>query len=122
MEHGTTQKEEENPDPQIHEISADDQDGDSITPTTGINPGPDRDSSGEVEEKDCVIDVKHRRPGGESFSEEKICRICHMGPEGDSSSSSSSSELMELGCGCKDELGTCHRHCAEKWFRHRGNR
>ncbi|GFP91695.1 hypothetical protein PHJA_001313500 [Phtheirospermum japonicum] len=29
---------------------------------------------------------------------------------------------MELGCGCKGELGVAHSHCAEAWFRVRGNR
>ncbi|KAL7212806.1 hypothetical protein ACSBR2_015484 [Camellia fascicularis] len=30
--------------------------------------------------------------------------------------------LIELGCGCKDELGIVHAHCAEAWFKLKGNR
>ena len=57
------------------------------------------------EEEDFVIDVER---------EEKICRICHL--------SSENMELIQLGCGCKDQLGVSHLHCAQTWFNHRGNR
>ncbi|MCI13975.1 hypothetical protein A2U01_0035100, partial [Trifolium medium] len=30
--------------------------------------------------------------------------------------------LIMLGCACKDELGIAHRHCAEAWFKIKGNR
>ncbi|XXG90244.1 hypothetical protein AAC387_Pa12g2058 [Persea americana] len=30
--------------------------------------------------------------------------------------------FIQLGCGCKDGLGTVHCHCAEVWFRLKGNR
>ncbi|XP_058208672.1 uncharacterized protein LOC131321757 [Rhododendron vialii] len=73
-------------------------------------------------EEDCVIDVKSDRQsssgGGESWRAEKVCRICHLSPE----NSSENSELIQLGCGCKAELGFSHLHCAETWFKHKGNR
>uniref|UniRef100_A0A5B7BDP5 RING-CH-type domain-containing protein n=1 Tax=Davidia involucrata TaxID=16924 RepID=A0A5B7BDP5_DAVIN len=71
---------------------------------------------------DCVIDVDKQRGGGsssgESSGEEKVCRICQVSSE----HTSESSELIQLGCSCKGELGVSHRHCAETWFRQRGNR
>ncbi|KAL7212807.1 hypothetical protein ACSBR2_015485 [Camellia fascicularis] len=30
--------------------------------------------------------------------------------------------LIELGCGCKDELGIAHGDCAKAWFEFKGNR
>ncbi|KAF0919048.1 hypothetical protein E2562_028271 [Oryza meyeriana var. granulata] len=47
------------------------------------------------------------------------CRICHLVPEG---AVEPGSEVIRLGCGCKDELGAAHRHCAEAWFRIKGDR
>ncbi|AQK97952.1 uncharacterized protein LOC100193426 isoform 2 [Zea mays] len=49
------------------------------------------------------------------------CRICHLGPE-DDESAVPGSEVMLLGCGCKDELGAAHQQCAEAWFRIKGDR
>ncbi|OEL34453.1 hypothetical protein BAE44_0004529 [Dichanthelium oligosanthes] len=49
------------------------------------------------------------------------CRICHLGPE-DGGSAAPGSEVIRLGCGCKDELGAAHRQCAEAWFRIKGDR
>ncbi|XP_042506504.1 uncharacterized protein LOC122082795 [Macadamia integrifolia] len=81
------------------------------------------------EQKACVsepdrhtsaVDVKCS--GGtvssEDWDSEKICRICHLSSE----QSSDMTDLIHLGCGCKDELGFAHHHCAETWFRLKGNR
>lgn len=77
--------------------------------------------------EDCVIiDVKCGGGGdggaGSSYSDEglraeKVCRICHM-----SLSEENSELLIQLGCGCKGELGVSHPHCAQTWFKHKGNR
>lgn len=48
-------------------------------------------------------------------NEEKVCRICHL-------SGGNSTDLIHLGCSCKDELGISHQHCAEAWFGSKGNR
>lgn len=57
---------------------------------------------------------------------ERICRICHFGsdqsPEATGDDKSVSPELIEIGCKCKNELGLAHFHCAEAWFKLRGNR
>ncbi|KAJ1285249.1 hypothetical protein BS78_03G265600 [Paspalum vaginatum] len=50
------------------------------------------------------------------------CRICHLGPEDGGSAAAPASEVIRLGCGCKDELGAAHRQCAEAWFRIKGDR
>ncbi|KAG5009903.1 hypothetical protein AAZX31_07G133600 [Glycine max] len=50
---------------------------------------------------------------------EKDCRICHMGLESDSHESGAP---IQLGCSCKDDLAAAHKHCAEAWFKIKGNR
>ncbi|KAE8717275.1 laccase-8-like [Hibiscus syriacus] len=50
---------------------------------------------------------------------EKDCRICHLGLE---SNSHESGGAIELGCSCKDDLAAAHKHCAEAWFKIRGNK
>jgi len=50
---------------------------------------------------------------------EMDCRICHMGLESDSHESG---VPIELGCSCKDDLAAAHKHCAEAWFKIKGNR
>lgn len=51
--------------------------------------------------------------------EERDCRICHLSLE---SSSNESGVPIELGCSCKDDLATAHKHCAEAWFKIKGNK
>ncbi|GMI77685.1 hypothetical protein HRI_001437800 [Hibiscus trionum] len=80
----------------------------------------------------CVIDIKGsgcgRRQFSESWDGERVCRICHLNSEQllESTVSTSTTEapldLIQLGCGCKDELGSAHGHCAEAWFKLKGNR
>ncbi|KAK7339778.1 hypothetical protein VNO77_20460 [Canavalia gladiata] len=50
---------------------------------------------------------------------ERDCRICHMGLE---SESHESGAPIELGCSCKGDLAAAHKHCAEVWFKIKGNR
>ncbi|GLJ06930.1 hypothetical protein SUGI_0052950 [Cryptomeria japonica] len=47
---------------------------------------------------------------------EKECRICHLGVEAEAGTS------IVLGCACKDDLAVSHKHCAEAWFKIKGNR
>ncbi|KAL6975969.1 hypothetical protein U1Q18_024764 [Sarracenia purpurea var. burkii] len=80
-----------------------------------------KDAKAEAEKEECVIEVKGG--GGSSgawggLRAEKVCRICHLGSE----NSSENSELIRLGCGCKEELGISHLRCAETWFMHKGSR
>ncbi|KAK1382159.1 RING-CH-type domain-containing protein [Heracleum sosnowskyi] len=72
----------------------------------------------------CVIDVKTE----ENLDAEWVCRICHLSSDqslesaSTSASASNEKELIQLGCGCKDELGSAHSYCAEAWFKLKGNR
>ncbi|KAI4372011.1 hypothetical protein MLD38_010299 [Melastoma candidum] len=89
-----------------------------------------------VENDSFVIDIRPRKAPGGCFEGEKICRICHLSSEQAldsnmpkvvaagkiSRAASFGAELILLGCGCKDDLGTAHRHCAEAWFKLKGNR
>lgn len=61
------------------------------------------------ENRDCSIDVKGEDDG--SRKGEKVCRICHFGKD----------NIITLGCDCKGELGSCHRHCAHLWFTQKGD-
>ncbi|KAK9284779.1 hypothetical protein L1049_023956 [Liquidambar formosana] len=78
----------------------------------------------EPEKNTCVVvDVTcdiGRSLSGENFNREKVCRICHLSFQ--QNSAGTSDDLMQLGCGCKGELGISHRYCAEAWFKHKGNR
>ncbi|CAK9138008.1 unnamed protein product [Ilex paraguariensis] len=69
----------------------------------------------EPAENEGVIDIKY---SGENLRAEKVCRICHLSAE----QPLENGELMQLGCGCKGELGISHRSCAEAWFEQKGNR
>ena len=50
---------------------------------------------------------------------ERDCRICHMSLD---SSNQESGGSIELGCACKDDLAAAHKHCAEAWFKIKGNK
>ncbi|KAI3466755.1 hypothetical protein Pfo_023418 [Paulownia fortunei] len=71
---------------------------------------------GEDKCSSCVVNINCNGFVGEN---QRVCRICHLSAK---ESGKNSVELMELGCGCKGELGVAHSHCAEAWFRLRGNR
>ncbi|KAL6993044.1 hypothetical protein U1Q18_011164 [Sarracenia purpurea var. burkii] len=69
-------------------------------------------AAAETKKEECVIEVKRdgRSSGvGGGLRAKKVCRICHLGSE----ISSENSELIRLGCGCKEELGVSHLRCAE---------
>ncbi|XP_076890399.1 uncharacterized protein LOC143541462 [Bidens hawaiensis] len=44
----------------------------------------------------------------------KDCRICHLSLVG--------GDAFELGCCCKNDLAAAHKHCAETWFKIKGNK
>ncbi|PHU05035.1 hypothetical protein BC332_25857 [Capsicum chinense] len=50
---------------------------------------------------------------------ERDCRICHLSLM---SSGNESGVAIELGCSCKDDLAAAHKHCAETWFKIKGNK
>ncbi|CAI8618672.1 unnamed protein product [Vicia faba] len=95
----------------------------SIKATKGVS---------ETDKNSCVIDVNCG--SGKDFSEnldgETICRICHLASGqpleetavGTPNSADDKTGLIMLGCACKSELGIAHSHCAEAWFKIKGNR
>ncbi|KAL6544873.1 hypothetical protein OROMI_023735 [Orobanche minor] len=82
---------------------------------------PARNKAVRVDEAEqrssCVIDINGHDFVGEN--QRVVCRICHLSEK---ESGKTPIELMEIGCGCQGELGVAHSHCAETWFRVRGNR
>ncbi|KAG5029511.1 hypothetical protein AAZX31_05G148500 [Glycine max] len=86
----------------------------------------------ETDKNSCVIDINCHSCDGfsENLEGEMICRICHLASGqpleaadvGTASSATTNTDLIQLGCACKDELGIVHSHCAEAWFKLKGNR
>ncbi|KAK2377103.1 RING/FYVE/PHD zinc finger superfamily protein [Trifolium repens] len=50
---------------------------------------------------------------------ERDCRICHLSMD---MTNHESGIPMELGCSCKEDLAAAHKHCAETWFKIKGNK
>ena len=85
----------------------------------------------ETDKDSCVIDIKSGscKKVYENSEGERVCRICHLTSVQSldettvgTASSAKSADLIQLGCACKDELGIAHAHCAEAWFKLKGNR
>lgn len=83
----------------------------------------------EAEKQSCVININcgNGKGCGDKWDGESICRICHLSSDQSpdrttATTVNSTVDLIHLGCGCKDELGIAHGHCAEAWFKLKGNR
>ncbi|KAM5587922.1 hypothetical protein ABKV19_006395 [Rosa sericea] len=84
----------------------------------------------EAERDSHVINIKcgSGKGFGDNWEAESVCRICHLSSDQspdrktETSSCSVTMDLIHLGCECKDELGIAHAHCAEAWFKLKGNR
>lgn len=51
------------------------------------------------------------------------CRICRISVDmTNGNAESETTTPIELGCSCKNDLATAHKHCAERWFRIKGNK
>jgi hypothetical protein len=50
---------------------------------------------------------------------DRDCRICHLSFD---ESNHESGAPIELGCSCKEDLAAAHKHCAEAWFKIKGNK
>lgn len=79
----------------------------------------------EAEKQSCVININCGC--GDRLDGERICRICHLSSDQSPDRTTATTvnytvDLIHLGCGCKDELGIAHGHCAEAWFKLKGNR
>lgn len=92
-------------------------------------------SSSDHEESSGSTEIKERRSSdSSSVSEvdlecgeselhlakvERDCRICHLSLD---ATNPESGVPIELGCSCKDDLAAAHKHCAEAWFKIKGNK
>ncbi|KAL2343280.1 hypothetical protein Fmac_004565 [Flemingia macrophylla] len=85
----------------------------------------------ETDKNSCVIDINRDSLDGfsENLEGELVCRICHLASGQPleaaavgTPNSATNTDLIQLGCACKDELGIAHTHCAEAWFKLKGNR
>ncbi|KAI3731123.1 hypothetical protein L1987_62306 [Smallanthus sonchifolius] len=90
----------------------------SITATTGVVVEKGRASS--------VSDLSVVDLGGEGskvdlLKVEKDCRICQLSLDVNIEESGNGIPI-ELGCCCKHDLAAAHKHCAEAWFKIKGNR
>ncbi|KAK1354632.1 RING-CH-type domain-containing protein [Heracleum sosnowskyi] len=88
-----------------------------------------RDSDSEIEQvsrsrkessvvaTDCVVNIDNGVDEARISvgTTERECRICML------SLDSESGIGIELGCSCKDGMEAAHQHCAETWFRSKGN-
>ncbi|KAG8376975.1 hypothetical protein BUALT_Bualt09G0120200 [Buddleja alternifolia] len=80
---------------------------------------PRRDSS--AADSSEYMDIENGLDEKETHLEsvERDCRICHLSLV---SCSPGSGIAIELGCCCKDDLAAAHKHCAETWFKIKGNK
>nr|XP_043633816.1 uncharacterized protein LOC122605017 [Erigeron canadensis] len=64
---------------------------------------------------------------------QRDCRICHLSldlthndneneEDDDDDFGAQNGIPIELGCSCKDDLAAAHKHCAEAWFKIKGNK
>ncbi|KAL3520057.1 hypothetical protein ACH5RR_018206 [Cinchona calisaya] len=92
--------------------------GDCNEKSKGLISGKELNDDLTVEEGkySCRIDVKCGNFDGE---DQRLCRICHLSK---SENEKDLIDLIELGCGCRGEIGFAHTHCAEAWFKLRGHR
>ncbi|XP_022926134.1 uncharacterized protein LOC111433334 [Cucurbita moschata] len=104
------------------------EDGESIEKKNGMGLRKDFEKRNVKSNKENPVLINVRQKGGKGFNEEwngeRVCRICHLASDQASGAKTgtSTSELIQLGCDCKDELGITHTHCAEAWFKLKGNR
>lgn len=132
--HANPSHSDANPDQQVWGANPNYHDGDDENPSQAYHgdygdPSPHGDdanpnqqvmdssgSDGDVEKGCSSVYVK--QGDGEEEGQGEFCRVCHLAVERDSISG----EAMKLGCACKDDLALAHRHCAEAWFKIKGNR
>ncbi|PHU19065.1 hypothetical protein BC332_10216 [Capsicum chinense] len=114
-----------------HEVNVKDMKGNGlggnevkVNDLKGNGPGGYEVNAKDLKKSDdfsTVINVKCDGKVGEDLEGDcrRVCRICHLSTY---DAEKSSVDLIELGCGCKGELGFVHSHCSEAWFKLKGNR
>ncbi|KAL5733129.1 hypothetical protein ACOSQ2_032821 [Xanthoceras sorbifolium] len=95
--------------------------------SSSSSPSTTSSSGHEIKERrssSSVSEVDLECGGGESKVqlarvERRDCRICHLSMD---ATNQESGVPIELGCSCKDDLAAAHKHCAEAWFKIKGNK
>ncbi|KAK1409402.1 hypothetical protein QVD17_35928 [Tagetes erecta] len=97
----------------------------------------DEEQEDDKERESCVsefsvVDLESGGDGGVHGDEvvvhllkiERDCRICHLSLDltNQDSLETGNGIPIELGCSCKDDLAAAHKHCAEAWFKIKGNK
>ncbi|CAI9091622.1 OLC1v1026695C1 [Oldenlandia corymbosa var. corymbosa] len=82
-----------------------------------------QDTGRESSVSDCSVVVDLEAGAQETkvhlSKTERDCRICHLSLD---VANQESNVPIELGCSCKDDLAAAHKHCAEAWFKIKGNK
>ncbi|GAB4831427.1 hypothetical protein Ancab_005438 [Ancistrocladus abbreviatus] len=103
-------------------VGAEDGERDSFGKRKGLAEEQKVNFAKDKDEKRSFIS-NHKCGEGDNWDGEKLCRICHLSSDQTSEASPGIEVvLIQLGCGCKGELCVAHRHCAEAWFKLKGNR
>lgn len=90
--------------------------GDPTLPVDGTDPS---DAAESVDLELGVVETKAVVDSG-TRKKKRDCRICQLSM--DFANHEESEVPIELGCSCKDDLAACHKHCAEAWFKIKGNK
>ncbi|GFQ02970.1 hypothetical protein PHJA_002440800 [Phtheirospermum japonicum] len=94
--------------------------------STGDDDDEEEDGSpifSDADPCDCSVDVESGENKVDSEKVERECRICQLSLFSSSPGPASSSGVaIDLGCSCKDDLAAAHKHCAETWFKIKGNK
>ncbi|KAL3838482.1 hypothetical protein ACJIZ3_023073 [Penstemon smallii] len=98
--------------------------GPSVTPPLSSDENKEKKEMSESNVSDCSVENLDLESG---ISKSKLCldkierdcRICHLSMD---LANKESGVLIELGCSCKDDLGSAPKQCAETWFMIRGNK
>ena len=80
-----------------------------------------RVSCSVVEPDYCRVDDSNNGVVQVNVQSERDCRICQLSVEMDAAHQENGIAI-ELGCSCKDDLAAAHKHCAEAWFKIKGNK
>lgn len=75
-----------------------------------------------VVNSDCSVDIESGVGEVDILlgTMERDCRICHLSLQVAGSEMESGINI-QLGCSCKNDMAAAHQHCAETWFRIKGN-
>lgn len=96
--------------------------GSSLSGTEIVGVSDKKRESSSVSECSVVVDLEDG-PHQEKAHFSRDCRICHLSLEESGKGNGNGNGIpIELGCSCKADLAAAHKHCAEAWFKIKGNK